>query len=436
MDRIWCDNDCKCERYRIFLLALYLQLLANERGGKPTRTQLKNKNRKNPNPWRVKSAIQNNQRASQHESRDGSQEMNTIPFIRVSGPAIERGRQLGELAKEQISQNITMYRQYFQEVYRVDWDEARAYATTYVPWIEQYDMEIMDEIRGMSEGANLDLLDFVVLNARSEIIINIGKAHSVLDGCTCLAATPIVTQEQEMLIGQNWDWNHLISPGMIVVEIDQSPKPTILMVTEAGIVGKIGMNSEGLGLCMNFLGMDEVSEGGVPIHVVLRGILNSNTLPKAIGQITKLPRGTSANYMNAHKEGESVDVEATHNDYDVIYPLDGCTTHTNHFIAPRMLNIEDTKRNGIPDTHLRQGVATRLLTTQSGSIDAETFKRIFTNHAGHPVGICRHGEAMACAEAAGTAKTVFSIIMNLNKGCFELTAGNPCENPYETYCLK
>ncbi|MDF2683723.1 MAG: acyl-CoA--6-aminopenicillanic acid acyl-transferase [Brevibacillus sp.] len=362
--------------------------------------------------------------------------MKAFPHITVSGTAIERGKQMGQLAKQQIVQNIEMYRQYFHDVYDVAWDAARDYATSYIPWIEQYDQEIMDEIKGMSEGANLDLLDLVVLNARSEVIINIGKSHSVLDGCTCLAATPVVTKEEVTLLGQNWDWNHRIQPGMIIAEIEQPPKPTILMVTEAGIVGKIGLNSAGLGLCMNFLGTSEIGEG-VPIHIVLRGILNSNTLPKAVGQITRLPRGTSANYLIAHKEGETVDVEATPTNYDVIYPLDGYLTHTNHFVAPRMLSVDDTKRVGIPDTHLRQGVATRLLKAQTGSIEAGIFKQIFTNHAGHPVGICRHGEVLSNdGEGSDTAKTVFSIIMNLAEGRFELTTGNPCESAYQTYRLK
>ncbi|MET3288767.1 UNVERIFIED_CONTAM: putative choloylglycine hydrolase [Brevibacillus sp. OAP136] len=362
--------------------------------------------------------------------------MKAFPHIRVSGTAVERGRQLGQLAKQQIDQNIEMYRQYFRDVYDVSWDDAREYAVPYIPWIEQYDQEIMDEIKGMSEGANLDLLDLVVLNVRSEVIINIGKTHAVLDGCTCLAATPAVTKEGTTLLGQNWDWNHLIAPGMIIAEIEQPPKPTILMVTEAGIVGKIGMNSAGLGLCMNFLGTSELTEGGVPIHVVLRGILNSHTLPKAISQITKLPRGTSANYMIGHKEGETVDVEATPTDYDVIYPLDGSMAHANHFIAPRFLAVDDTKRAVIPDTQLRQGVATRLLAAERGTIDGETFKRIFINHTGHPAGICRHGEALPFeSDVPGTAKTVFSIIMNVAEGTFELTYGTPCDHAYETYRL-
>jgi hypothetical protein len=266
---------------------------------------------------------------------------------------------------------------------------------------------------------------------------NIGNSDSVsvLDGCTCLAATPSVTKEKEILLGQNWDWNHLIKPGMIMAEIEQPPRPTIFMVTEAGIVGKIGMNSEGLGLCMNFLGTSEIGEG-VPIHVVLRGILNSKTLSQAIGQVTRLPRGTSGNFLIAHKEGETVDVEATPTDYDVIYPLNGCIAHANHFVAPRMLSVNDTSRIGIPDSHLRQGIATRLLTAQIGTIETGTFKQIFTNHTGYPVGICRHGESFTSDfEASSTAKTVFSIIMNLSEGTFELTTGNPCESTYQMYRL-
>lgn len=62
-----------------------------------------------------------------------------------------------------------------------------------------------------------------------------------------------------------------INPGVILLEIDQTPRPNILMATEAGIVGKIGLNSEGLGVCLNLLGPEHNTMRGVPIHIILRG---------------------------------------------------------------------------------------------------------------------------------------------------------------------
>ncbi|MFC7392196.1 C45 family autoproteolytic acyltransferase/hydolase [Scopulibacillus cellulosilyticus] len=354
--------------------------------------------------------------------------MEAFPFFCVSGTAINRGREIGELARNQIIHNIDFYQRYFMNSYGISWESATARAKEYIPWIEKYDQEIMDEIKGISEGSEQNLIDIVALNVRSEIINT--------DGCTSLAAVPQAARNNETLLGQNWDWNDGVKPGVIVLEIDQSPRPAILMATEAGIVGKIGMNSEGLGVCLNFLGTDDQTTMGVPVHIILRGILNSRTLSQATGQIGRLTRGTSANYLIAHREGEALNIEATPDDYDVLYSMNGWLIHTNHFIGPRHINIKDTARINFPDTHLRQGRASKLLSHANGQIDSETFKTILTDHIGHPDSICRHGELFPPDLGRPTVgSTVFSIIMNLSEGLMELSAGQPCSNPYKTYCF-
>ncbi len=361
--------------------------------------------------------------------------MTSFQHVRVSGSAFERGKQLGQLAKQQINHNIETYKALFWEMAHVKWEAARAHAVQYIPWIERYDAEILEEIKGISAGSGHDLLDLITLNARSEIITNLAEGDVATDGCTSMAAVPEITKNQTMLLGQNWDWNNRVKPGMIVAEIDQSPRPTILMVTEAGIVGKIGMNSAGIGVCLNFLGTSE-RVVGVPVHIVLRGILNSSTLPQAVGQAARMQRGTSANYLIAHREGEVLDVESTPTNYDVLYPADGRLVHANHFIGPRSITIQDTARILSPDSHLRQGRASKQLTLYGNAVDPDAFKQIFRDHGGSPDGICRHGETQPPDLGRQLiSSTVFSIIMNLSAGTFELAVGQPCNNSYEVYRL-
>ncbi|PLT35427.1 C45 family peptidase [Bacillus sp. V5-8f] len=351
--------------------------------------------------------------------------MKSFPFIAVSGSAIERGRQIGSRAKEQILHNINTYKRIFKDMAGVDWETATKRAAEYIPWIEKYDQEIMNEIIGISEGSNQPLLDIVALNARSEIIIN-------TDGCTSLAALPIATKHQHTLLGQNWDWIDDIKPGVIILEIDQDPRPTILMATEAGIVGKIGMNSKGVGVCLNLLGTAN-NKMGVPIHIILRGILNSHSLSQAVGQVGRLQRGTAANFLVAHGEGVAFDIEATSTDFDVLYPSDGTINHTNHFLSTRM-DILDTARLKFPDTYVRYWRSHNLVS--AANIDAQTLKTIFSDHFGHPDSICRHGESYPVDLGRSTAcGTVFSIIMNLSTKTLEISNGQPCTNAYHTYQL-
>lgn len=351
--------------------------------------------------------------------------MKGFPVLRVSGSPFERGFEIGEKAKKQIKHNIEAYKETFKEKANLDWIDAKRRAEKYVPWIEKYDSEILEEMIGISKGSGCELLDIVCLNARSEIILH-------PDGCTSIVFLSSVNSKKNTLLGQNWDWGNKFKDGVILLDIDQSPKPRILMATEAGIVGKIGMNNSGIGVCLNLLGTSEFQEG-VPIHVVLRGILNSSNISQAIGQATRLRRGTSANFLIGYGKGEAINLEMTSGDYDVIYPTKGYFAHANHFIGPRKVNLNDTARLTYPDTHIRQGVADRLL-EGINEFNKSTLKELFKNHSGYPDSICRHGEEYPTDLGRSEAvDTVFSIIMNLTEKNLEITYGQPCMNPYKRY---
>jgi Na+/proline symporter len=62
------------------------------------------------------------------------------------------------------------------------------------------------------------------------------------------------------------------------------------------------------------------------------------------------------------------------------------------------------------------------------------FFTTFTFLGGSPDGICRHGEALAPDLGRPLiSSTVFSIIMNMSQGTFELAAGQPCKTSYKMY---
>lgn len=63
------------------------------------------------------------------------------------------------------------------------------------------------------------------------------------DGSTALSWRT----EDASYLAQNWDWMEAQKKNPIVLTITQAEKPTIKMVTEAGLIGKIGLNSAGVG---------------------------------------------------------------------------------------------------------------------------------------------------------------------------------------------
>ena len=75
------------------------------------------------------------------------------------------------------------------------------------------------------------------------------------------------------------------------------PDRSIMMMTEPGIIGKVGMNSSGVGVSLNLLVAKKVPKDGLPIHILLRTALDSNSVREWQDKIEALPshfRGTTS----------------------------------------------------------------------------------------------------------------------------------------------
>jgi isopenicillin-N N-acyltransferase-like protein len=204
--------------------------------------------------------------------------------------------------------------------------------------------------------------------------------------------------------------------------MEQEHKPTVLTLTEAGIVGKIGFNSAGLGACLNIL-KSSLAEVGIPIHILMRGILNSERFGDAIGKIVSANRGSSNNTLIAHRDGAAIDFEMAPKDLDFLYPENGVLVHTNNFVSPRLRPL-DTGLSQFPDTLLRYGRAQQKMQQRAGRIGVADFKEVLGDHCNHPDSICRHPDPRD--PELERVQTVASVIMNLTRGEMHLTQGPPC----------
>lgn len=346
-----------------------------------------------------------------------------LPVFRVSGPARERGRQYGALAREQIENTIRVYQKIFYHYANLTWDQVQQRARVFIPIIESFDPEIMEEIRGVAMGCNHLVEDIVALNSRTELMYGITSQE-----CTAIGAGGAATGGNGTIIGQNWDWKKELRNSCVILEIVQPPRPTILMMTEAGIVGKIGLNDAGLGVCLNLLVSDsDGSVSGVPIHIMLRGILNSRNIGNAVKLVAKHPRAGSSNYLIGERTGQIVSLEVSPKNFDVLFAEDGIMIHTNHFISPIMAK-HDTGKNILPDSLLRLGLAKQIIREEYGKLGVKGFKKIFRDHTNFPNSICRHADP--ADHVVEQIETVCSIIMDLESNTIYLAHGQPCQEDY------
>ena len=352
--------------------------------------------------------------------------MGGFPLITMEGEAFDRGRQYGEGAAAAIRQNAAVYLDLIEFQAGLERGAALGAADAFGPILDRYVPELLQEMRGIAAGAGCDLVEILLINARSELMIG-------GDECTALAAAPEITEQGRVLLGQNWDWYPAVKPEPVLLQIRQPDKPDILTLVEAGQVAKVGLNSAGLGVCLNFL--SHADRGmGVPVHAILRRMLESAHLGQAIHAAYGVPRGGAANVLLAHAEGEILDLELTARDADFLYGDDGWLVHANHFESGR-LRGDDT---GLPlsmSTLARSARARRLLSAavEGGSVSEGTFRTILRDHAHGSYAICRHAEP--AEEALQQTATRASLIMDLKARSLSLAPGQPCVTPYQSFVL-
>ena len=348
-----------------------------------------------------------------------------FPAITVEGSAYEIGFGHGSQAKDKIRNTIGMYQSMFHDYAGVSWTEAKDKAKQYLDDIRKFDAELIEEMQGIADGSGFELDDICALNCRSEVVLSSG----ISDGCTSIAIAGENTNGEGPILAQNWDWKPSAQESLVILTIKQKHKPDIRMVTEAGIIGKIGMNSSGVGVCLNALATDTVQMQGIPIHILLRGILNANTISEAVKLIIDNQLPGSANFVLAHKNGEMMDVEMNQKQYEVINPVSGIVTHTNHFVGDRFRNsVKDKGASLLPDTYVRYRTISRIAAAHQHTFELEHVAAMLANHTEYPNSICRHEDSSKTEEYQ--MATLFSIIMKPLESVMWVAGGSPCSHEY------
>ncbi len=349
----------------------------------------------------------------------------------MRGAPHQRGESYGLQAKKRIVRTIEIYRDLFRFYSGLDWARVKEYSSRYLPIISEYNSDLIDEMRGIANGAGVAFEDILAINVRTEVMYGLGELKAAAE-CTAFCVLPEAAESGQLLLGQNWDWHPSAAESCVVLQIDEGESsPAITTVVEAGLIGKFGLNSEGVGVVTNALVSDiDRGEPGIPYHVLLRTILSSTCFQDAVDVVLSAKRSSSANYLIASKSGSAIDLEAAPGEVDAVFaigPSDGTLAHANCFIAPN-LTVEDETRRLRPLSQIRQRTMETHLASGGDAITLDYLQEILRDHAYEPNSICRHPiDSMPDQDRSAT---VASTVMNLDEGVMWLADGQPCSHPF------
>jgi len=354
-----------------------------------------------------------------------------IPLIEVSGEARERGRQHGEAARERIDRSIAFYGEAFTAASGLSWERVRELAPRWVPLVEAYNgPELVEEMRGIAEGAGVAFSDVLALNGRGDLsYANVFESAE----CSAWAILPEAAGDGHVYCGQNWDWRIATQETVVVLRIEQHGKPTIVMQTEAGQIGRQGANSAGLALNASGLGPRWGSGLALPQPYIRRRILDAWDLNEALHAVFTSRQSVCSNLLLSHRDGFAIDLETTPGRHGWGYPENGVLVHTNHFVYFVPVQIENDYRPTVADSLIRldriESVLARAPETRSGDDVRTLVREAMSDHFSFPNSVCNHADD--ADPALERTETVASSFVDLTAGEYRISHGPPCEHEYE-----
>ncbi|MBM80805.1 MAG: peptidase C45 [Planctomycetaceae bacterium] len=340
--------------------------------------------------------------------------------ITVSGPPRELGRQLGEAARDEVQGFCSVALERVQKTVAISREQAYSIAEQSIPFAEAYSPDSVEELCGVAEAAGVALVDLMLLQVRNQL-------QPEKDGaCTSFALSK--AERSSAVVGQNWDNDPILDDFTVVLTRHPEGKPSLLTITQAGLISYIGFNSAGIGACLNTLPAPS-RPLGVPHYFQLRDIYEQSTLDDAIECVNRAERAVPANIILSTPQGPA-DLEVTVDNIHVLREDDGGrVTHTNHCVHPELVPINEDFPELIQSGPRKARIDT-LIADSSRPIN--DLKRALSDHQDHPLSICRHANDHP---ETGFWQTVFSVIIEPDAQQMHVTRGTPCNHPFEVYKL-
>ena len=115
--------------------------------------------------------------------------------VRVEGTSYQRGRQYGTAARARVRLSVQAYQQAFAHFAGWDWPTVRREAARFEAPIGKFRPAYLEEMRGIADGAGLDLTDVLAINVRTEVMYSAKARNAPREPRLPLSAAPSPTSQ-------------------------------------------------------------------------------------------------------------------------------------------------------------------------------------------------------------------------------------------------
>lgn len=346
-----------------------------------------------------------------------------VNIITLTGSPYERGLKQGRSFKELIRAYHALRRSMFNP------DNPSEGAVSEIieevrGGLEAKCPEVLEEMRGIAEGAGLRFAEILFINFASEV-------DKGVSGCTTILSLGDPTSAKNMLLGKTRDLGSpLLYPFQTSVKIRRKDGDDIFVASSmAGILGAgFGVNRRGLALALN--AADRIQDLGGKVGVQ-RSILARKALEECGGVNEAVAFLSHHNlaycgalYILADSTGHGAIVEKSRVHQAVRSFERGTAVAANHFVEPSMRGYLAPLDGTSP---LRLKRAGELSNPHQEGLTIPQTKRILKDHL--------HGLSISsiCRHTPTGPNTVAGYILEVGARRTHICDGHPCENPFKKF---
>jgi sugar phosphate isomerase/epimerase len=274
-----------------------------------------------------------------------------LRVLELKGTPYMRGHTHGQSLKLEIQELVKRWKADLEKTYSVP-------ATTYIkklleasdfqPAIERWTPGLLDEVRGIADGAGVDFQTMYAFQLVDETWVMSDDLG--LSKCTSIAARR--RGDSPALVVQTLDIPTFYHGFQTVLRIEGSAEePGAIIFTIPGVVAANGLNDRSIAVCVNAVTQLAYSAKGLPVAFTIRGILRQKTYEDAVRFLKEIQPAAPQNYViGGPKQAASFERSASR--MVEFIPFEGAefTYHTNHPIINDDLNpkfIEGLKKRGM-----------------------------------------------------------------------------------------